>query len=130
MTPRTTREARQQLAGMLLIAAAGTAAYWIGQGATDGLQAGAILFAFVLLIHVGRRRSATLETMGGVGDERTRLLTQRAGAFTGYAMAVVLAGWGLVAAALGEFNTTIGALSVVYAVLWIGACAVYARRGG
>lgn len=130
MTPRTTREARQQLAGMLLIAAAGTAAYWIGQGATDGLQAGALLFVLALLIHVGRTRSATIETMSGVGDERTRLLTQRAGAFAGYAMAVVLAGWGLVAAALGEFNTTIGLLSLIYAVLWIGACAWFARRGG
>jgi hypothetical protein len=84
MTQRTTREARVQLAGMLAIAAAGTAAYWIGQGAT---------------------------------------------AFTGYAMSAVLAGWGLASAAVGEFNTTIGALSVVFAVTWIAACAWYARRG-
>jgi uncharacterized membrane protein len=129
MTQRTTREARVQLAGMLLIAAAGTAAYWIGDGASGGLQAGAILFAFTLLLHVGRRRSATIETMSGVGDERTRVLTQRATAFTGYVMSTVLATWGLVSAALGEFNTTIGALSVVFALTWAGACAWYARRG-
>jgi uncharacterized membrane protein len=129
MTDRNMKESRIQLAGMLLIAAAGTAAYWIGEGAAGGLQAGAILFAFALVIHVGRRRSATLETMSGVGDERTRALTQRATASTAYVMAVVLAGWGLVSAALGAFNPTVGALSVVYAVTWIGTCGWFARRG-
>lgn len=129
MTQKTTREARVQLIGMLAIAAVGTAAYWIGAGPRDGLQAGALLFAFALLVHVGRRRSATIETMSGVGDERTRLLTQRATAFSGYAMATVLAGWGLVSAALGEFNTTVGQLSVIFALTWVGACAWYARRG-
>ncbi|HEY6758207.1 MAG TPA: hypothetical protein VI318_01910 [Baekduia sp.] len=114
---------------MLAIAAAGTAAYWIGEGATGGLQAGAILFAFSLLVYFGRRRSATIETMSGVGDERTRALTQRATAFSGYAMACVLAAWGLVSAAAGEFSTTIGALSVVFAVTWIAACAWLSWRG-
>lgn len=129
MTDRTARQYRVQLVGMLLIAAAGTAAYWIGAGADDGLRAAVILFAFVAIIHFGRRRSATLETMSGVGDERTRALTQRATALTGNAMAVVLAGWGTVSAALGEFNTTIGLLSVVFAVTWIASCGWYARRG-
>jgi hypothetical protein len=129
MTTRTTREARTQLVGMLLIAAAGTAAYWIGQGASGGLQAGALLFGFALLVHLGRRRGGTLETMSGVGDERTRVLAQRATAFTGYAMALVLAGWGLVAAAIGSFNATVGILSLVFAVTWISASAVYSRRG-
>jgi hypothetical protein len=129
MTQPTTREARVQLVGMLLIAAAGTVAYWIGEGTAGGLQAGAILFGFALVIYLGRRRSATIETMSGVGDERTRLLTQRATAASGYAMGCVLAGWGLVSVAMGEFNTTIGALSVIFAVFWIAACAWYARRG-
>jgi hypothetical protein len=129
MTRKTTREARVQLLGMLAIAAAGTAAYWIGEGATAGLQAGALLFGFALLVYLGRRWSPTLETMSGVGDERTRALTQRAAAFSGYSLACVLAGWGLVSAALGEFNATVGALSVVFAVTWIGACAWLARRG-
>jgi uncharacterized membrane protein len=129
MTHDNAKQSRIQLAAMLLIAAAGTAAYWVGAGADDGLRAGAILFAFVLAVHLGRRRSATVETMSGVGDERTRALTQRATAFTGNAMAVVIAVWGLVAAALGEFNTTIGALSAALAVIWIGACAWYARHG-
>jgi hypothetical protein len=39
------------------------------------------------------------------------------------------AAWGLVSVALGEFNTTIGALSVIFALTWAGACAWYARRG-
>jgi hypothetical protein len=129
MTDRNMKESRIQLGGMLLIAAAGTAAYWIGAGAGDGLRAGALLFGFALFVHLGRRYSATVETMSGVGDERTRALTQRATAFAGYAMATLLAAWGLVSAALGEFNTTIGALSVAFAVAWIGACAWYARRG-
>jgi hypothetical protein len=129
LTHKKTREAAVQLAGMLAIAAAGTAAYWIGEGASGGLQAGAILFAFALLVYFGRRRSATIETMSGVGDERTRALTQRAAAFSGYAMACVLAASGLVSAAAGKFNTTIGALSVVFAVTWIGACAWLSWRG-
>ncbi|WCB96082.1 hypothetical protein DSM104299_04837 [Baekduia alba] len=129
MTRKTTREARTQLAGMLAIAAAGTAAYWVGEGAAGGLQAGAILFAFALLIFLGRRWSPTIETMSGVGDERTRALTQRAAAFSGYAMACVLAAWGLISAAAGSFNATVGAMSVVFAVTWIGACA-WDSRGG
>jgi hypothetical protein len=52
-----------------------------------------------------------------------------AAAFSGYAMACVLAASGLVSAAAGEFNTTIGALSVVFAVTWIGACAWLSWRG-
>jgi uncharacterized membrane protein len=129
VTDHTAKQQRVQLVGMLLIAAAGTAAYWIGAGADDGLRAGVILFGFALIVHFGRRRSATLETMSGVGDERTRALTQRATALTGNAMAVVLAGWGTVSAALGEFNTTVGLLSVVFALTWIASCAWYARRG-
>lgn len=129
MNRRTASEARVQLIGMLLIAAAGTAAYWIGGGATDGLEAGAILVAFVAVVAVGRRRSATIETMSGVGDERTRALTQRATAATGYAMATVLAGWGLVSAAIGDFNATIGALSVIFVVVWFAACAWFTSHG-
>ena len=103
MTSRkTAHQARAQLAGMLALAAAGTAAYWIGGGTDDGLPAGAILFGFVLLIAVGRRYSDTIETMSGVGDERTRALTQRAAAFAGYVMSCVLAAWGLVSAAVGK----------------------------
>ena len=86
MTHKKTREAAVQLAGMLAIAAAGTAAYWVGEGASGGLQAGAVLFAFALVVYFGRRCSATIETISGVGDERTRALTQRAAAFSGYAM--------------------------------------------
>jgi uncharacterized membrane protein len=129
MTRRNHRDARAQLVGMLAIAAIGTAAYWIGEGASGGLQAAAILFGFVLVLHVGRRRSATLETFSGIGDERTRSLAQRSSSFTSYAMAFVLAGWGLVAAATGHYNTTIGVLSVVYAVTFLGACGVFSRRG-
>jgi uncharacterized membrane protein len=129
LTHKKTREARVQLAGMLAIAAAGTAAYWVGEGASGGLQAGAVLFAFALVVYFGRRCSATIETISGVGDERTRALTQRAAAFSGYAIACVLAAWGLVSIAAGGFNTTIGALSVVFAVTWIGACAWLSWRG-
>jgi hypothetical protein len=129
LTHKKTREARVQLAGMLAIAAAGTAAYWVGEGASGGLQAGAVLFAFALVVYFGRRWSATIETISGVGDERTRALTQRAAAFSGYAIACVLAAWGLVSIAAGGFNTTIGALSVVFAVTWIGACAWLSWRG-
>jgi uncharacterized membrane protein len=129
MRRRNMKESRIQLAGMVLIAAAGTAAYWIGKGATTGLLAGALLFGLALLIFLGRRYSPTVETMSGVGDERTRALTQRATAFTGNAMATVIAVWGMASAALGEFNATIGLLSVAFAVTWIGACAWYARRG-
>ena len=62
-------------------------------------------------------------------DREARALNQRATAATGYAMSFVLAGWGLVSAALGELNPTVGALSVVFAVTWITACAWYSARG-
>jgi hypothetical protein len=129
LTRRNARDARVQLVGMLAIAAAGTAAYWIGEGLAGGLEAGAILFAFVALIHFGRRHSATLETYAGIGDERTRSLAQKASSFTSYTMACVLAAWGLIAAAAGEYNTTIGVLSVVYTVVFLSACGVFSRRG-
>jgi hypothetical protein len=44
-----------------------------------------------------------------------------------------LAGMLLIAAAgtaaIGEFNTTIGILSLIFAVIWVSASAVYGRRG-
>ena len=127
MTQRTNREARMQLAGMLpsprpaprLLDRPGRIRRPTGRRA-----------ALRLARHPLRaRRGGTLETMSGVGDERTRVLAQRATAFTGNAMALVLAAWGLVAAAAGEFNTTIGILSLIFAVIWVGASAVYSRRG-
>jgi len=66
-----------QLIGMLGIAAVTFAVFWAAEGIGEAAVAGAILLAFISLVHFGRRRSDTLEVMGGVGDERTRALYTR-----------------------------------------------------
>jgi hypothetical protein len=44
--------------------------------------AAAVVLAFLLLVYSGRRRSATLDVMSGIGDERAKLLYTRAVAFS------------------------------------------------
>ena len=77
----------------------------------------------------GRRRSDTLEVMGGVGDERSRTLYTRSVAIAGTVMAFVLPGWWLVTVAMGEPNQTLNILCVVFGACFIPAVAVVARRG-
>lgn len=125
--PRTAT--RVQLAGMLAITAATVAAMWVGLGASDAIFAGALLLAFSLFIHLGRRRSDAIKTMSGIGDERTRLLNVRAGAFTASAMAFVIPGWWLITVVRGEPNDTLSAMGAIFALIWVGATVVYARRG-
>ena len=125
----TKRETRVQLAGMLLIAATTSVVFWIASGPGDAAQAAIVLVAFALLIHVGRTRSDTLATMGGIGDERTRNLYLRATSWAGNVMAFVLPGWWLVTLARGNPDNNLSALCCVFAVSFVGAAAVLARRG-
>jgi hypothetical protein len=99
------------------------------EGIGSALVVGAILLAFTVLVHVGRRRSDTLEVMGGLGDERVRALYTRSVAFVGSVMAFVLPGWWLVTVAVGEQNETLSILCAIFAVLWAGAVVVLSRRG-
>jgi hypothetical protein len=85
---------RFQLGGMLVIAAAVAAAFWIGEGAKAGLLAGAWMLAFVALVHFGRNKVDALNAIGGVGDERTRSLYTSAIAFAGNVTAFVIVGCG------------------------------------
>ena len=121
--------ARVQLAGMVLIALATAAAFWIGEGASSGLAAGAFMLAVVLAIHVSRKRSATVEALGGIGDERVTSLSTRASAFAATVLATVIPAWWLVTVARGEPNETLSLLGAVFAVAFVGAAAVLQRRG-
>jgi hypothetical protein len=118
-----------QLAGMLLIAAAATAAFWVAEGFTRAWPVAVLLLAFVALIHFGRGRSNALEVMGGVGDERVRLLYTRAVAFAGTVMSLVLPGWWLVTVVQGDPNETLNILCAVFGACFVGAAIVLARRG-
>lgn len=120
---------RLQLAGMLGIAAAAGAVFWIAEGFEAALPPFLLVAAFAALVHFGRRRSGTLEVIGGVGDERTRSLYTRAVAFAGTVMSVVLPGAWLVTVAQGEDNDVLALMCAVFAVAFVGAVLVLSRRG-
>ena len=129
MTTQDSPTARRvQLAGMLALTAIAVVASWIGLGASEALFMGAVLVAFTVFVTRGRRRSDAIRAMSGIGDERTQMLSLRAGAFTAYALSLVIAGWWLVSVAQGEPNETISALGAIFAVVWVGATVFYARR--
>ena len=118
-----------QLASGALLATAVAVAYLIGgQEVSESLISAAVVFGFVVLVVVARRRSDTFEVMSGVGDERTRHLYQRSVAFAGSVMSLVLPGWWLVTVALGEPNLTLSLLCAIFAVAWLGAVVVLSRR--
>jgi len=123
------RSTRAQLAGMVLLSFATFAAFWAGMGLEDAWPALALLLAFTAVVHVGRRRSTTLEVLGGIGDERTSALYTRAGALTCGVISFALPGWWLVTVAQGEPNTTLSLVCAVVGVTFIGSCLVVARRG-
>src|SRR4051812_28664795 len=128
MTKDPEKLARLQLGGVLLIGAVAAAAFWVGQGAAAGLAMAALMLAFALVIWFGRRRSDALATVSGVGDERTRLLNQRAVAFSGNLMSFVLPGWWLVTVAQGDPDTTLTVLCAVMGFAYLAGSVYYARR--
>jgi hypothetical protein len=119
---------RAQVGGMLLIAAAVMAAFWIAEGAGPGLLAGGWILAFAALIHFGRRRSDTLNVMSGVGDERIRALYVRAVAFAGTVIAFVVPGWWLVTVVQGDQNEALALVSAIFGVSFVAATVFLARR--
>ena len=77
-----------------LIASALVVAYLVGgQSVAEALAGGALVFGFMVLVVIGRRRSDAFDVMSGVGDERTRHLYLRSVAFAGTVMSIVLPGW-------------------------------------
>jgi hypothetical protein len=118
-----------QLAMGALIAAAVFAAYLLGgQSLGDAAVAGGLVLGFMVLITVARRRSDTFDVMSGIGDERTRSLYQRAVAFAGTVMSLVLPGWWLVTVAQGDADMTLALLCAIFALSWLLAVVVLARR--
>ena len=118
----------QLMAELVLVIAVG-GAFAVGGSPGDGLISAGIVLGFVVLVHAGRRRSGTLEVMGGIGDERTRQLYVRACAFVGTIMAFVLPAWWLVTVAQGRPDPTLSMLCAIYAAAFIGAVIVLVRRG-
>ena len=117
-----------QLVGGLMIGAAVFAAFAIGDGLGAALVSGGIVVAFVLTVHLGRRRSESLEVMSGLGDERTRHLYVHATAFAGSVMAFVLPAWWLVTVVQGDPDETLSTLCAIFGVTWIAAAIVLPRR--
>jgi hypothetical protein len=117
-----------QLVGGLLLGAAVGAAFLIGDDVSSALVNGGIVIAFVLLVHVGRRRSQSLEVMSGIGDERTRHLYTGATAFAGTVMACVLPGWWLVTVAQGDPDPQLSILCAIFGLTWVAAAIVLPRR--
>jgi len=120
---------RVLMAGGLAIAIAVPAAFLIVQGPLEAAIAAAWALGALAVFHFGRRRSETVRTMSGEGDERTRSLNVRALAFSGFVMWAVVIGWWLVSSIAGDENVTVGVLAVVFATSYIAAAAYQSRRG-
>jgi hypothetical protein len=122
------QEWRTQFGGMIAIAAAVTAAFWIAEGPEAGILAGGWILAFVAVIHFGRSRSDTLRVMSGTGDERVRALYARAVAFAGTVIAFVVPGWWLVTVVEGDQNQTLALVSAIFGASFIAGVIWQARR--
>ena len=120
---------RTQLAGLLAMPIATTAAFWIADGAESAATSAVIFAAFLALVLVGRRYSGTLDVLSGAGDERTRALYLRASAVSANVLACVISAWWLVTLIQGEVNETLGVVGVIFGVTFIAAAAVRQRRG-
>ena len=120
---------RGQLAGMLAVAAATAAAFWIAEGPTAAIFPLALIGGFSLLVYFGRRRSDTLDVMSGIGDERGKLLYTRAVAFAGTVMSFVLPIWWLVTIAQGDPNDVLALCCAIFGASFIVGVVVLARRG-
>jgi hypothetical protein len=121
--------ANGQLTLSLLLVAAVFAAFAIGGDTSGAVVSAALLLVFVVVVHVGRRRSGTLEVMSGIGDERTKALYTRACASMGTALSFFLPGYWLVTVAQGEPNTALSLTCAVAGVSFVVSVAVLARRG-
>jgi membrane protease YdiL (CAAX protease family) len=121
--------ARVQLAGMVALSLATFGAFWAGLGLSEAWPALAIMLGFTAIVHAGRTRSATVEVMSGIGDERTTVLYQRAATMTTSVLALALPAWWLGTVVAGEPNETLSLVGALFAVAFIGSCVVAARRG-
>ena len=74
---------RTQIIGGLALAAIVFAAYAVGQGVEDAIVPALLVGAFVTFVVLGRARSDSLDTMSGIGDERTQENYTRAVAVAG-----------------------------------------------
>jgi hypothetical protein len=117
-----------QLAGGGAIAAAMFVAFALAGEPVDGLIGAILVFGLMVVVLAGRGRSGTLDVMSGIGDERARLLYTRACAFAGTVMSFVLPGWWLVTVATGDPNETLSLCAAIFAVSFVGAAVVLARR--
>ena len=122
-------DVHRETAGLVLIAVATGAAFWIGGGVAEALPPFLILLAFITLVMVGRSRSDAVRTLAGTGDERTRTLYSRSVAFAGNVVSVVVPTWWLVTVAQGVPNDTLAVVAVVFGVSFVLAALTLSRRG-
>ena len=98
-------------------------------GRQAGLLIGGAMVALVAVLRLGRRRIDAVRVVGGAGDERNQLLSTQATAVTSGVLVMVMTGWFLVSAALGEPNETLMILLPLYLVVQVVSSAYLARRG-
>ena len=120
--------AGQMSVGLVLVAAV-FVAFALNDDPANGAIGAALVFAFLLLVYFGRRRSDTLDIMSGIGDERSKLLYTRAVAFSGTVMSFVLPIWWLVTIAKGDPNEVLSICCAIFGLTFILAVVVLARRG-
>jgi len=120
---------RADLVWYLGIAAASGLAFGLGQGVAAGLVAAATMLAFTVVLALGRRRIDAIRVVGGAGDERNRDLYTRSLAVAGGVLGLAVTGWYLISVARGEPDGTLLVLTVLFAVVFVGAGVVSSWRG-
>jgi hypothetical protein len=125
--PRTT--ARLSLLLQLVLVVAVFVAFALGGDAGTGAVSAGVVLAAVVAFEALRRRGGTGEVLTGIGDERARLLYQRASAIAAHLTILVLVGWWLVTVAQGAPNETLSILGAVFGLSWLVVSLALARRG-
>lgn len=129
MTADSKAERNWLIAGGAFLVAAVFTGYTIGEGVEEAIVPSLLVGGVLLLFLLGRRHSDSLDTMSGIGDERTRDNNTRAAAFAGNLLAWVVPIWFLVTVAEGEPNQTLALVGTIFAVSWVAAAIFYSRRG-
>jgi hypothetical protein len=111
-----------------LVVATGLA-FGLGGGVLAGGLAAAGMLAFTVALAFGRRNVDAVRVVGGAGDERNQALYTRSLAAAGGLLGLVVTGWFLVGVAQGETDAVLLALTVLFAVSFVGSSVYHAAKG-
>lgn len=106
-----------QLALIVAIIGAG----WVGGDLALGLSLAGVLVVSLVAFEFGTRRGWAIAGLStGVGDERVRSIYREAGFRTSEMLMYGLTIWLTVSMAQGDENSTLLAVVLAYAALWVG----------